>query len=241
MTAAVIPIAGLSSRFRAFTETPKWALRIQDKSILELATRSLMEPSLGVTKFIFVHNQMHVGALEEILEEAAFPFEIELVSLTTTPNGQAMSVAHGLKGLGSREPFIVWNGDTALKSGWGQMDSLSGNWMLLSKLAGDHWSFAKLVDDIVVETAEKVRISDEASVGLYAFSSKEIFLDAVNSDKSTAEIYVAPLYNHLLEKGEVVKGVEISTEDFFPLGTPSEVIDTCRKWGVPAPIELSDF
>jgi len=238
VTAAVIPIAGLSSRFREFTDIPKWALRIQGKSILELAARSILEPELNVSRIILVHNELHSELLTQILSKLDLAVPINTLPLNLTPNGQALSVMNALPSIGDDEPFIVWNGDTVLRDGWAKNLSFDGNWLLLANLEGDHWSFAQIENGFVQQTSEKVRISNHASVGLYAFDSKRQFAFAVENDMSPGEIFVAPLYNKLLSSGDRVRGILMSSEDFFPLGTPAEVISTCKKWGVPPPIEL---
>lgn len=73
---------------------------------------------------------------------------------------------------------------------------------------GDHWSFAKLDNDgKVIEVREKMRISDNCTLGAYYFSSAKLYKDLYqeyyvdDSHMEKNEKYIAPLYNYMIEKG----------------------------------------
>ena len=69
-------------------------------------------------------------------------------------------------------------------------------------------------------------ISEYALNGLYVFRSVDLFRDAyITLGKkilaSKGEIFVAPLYEYLLKKGQKV--VLSQSEETYPLGTPEEL------------------
>ena len=234
MTTAIIPLAGKSSRFATLTSTPKWALKIGDSSILELALESLSRSRLSLDRFVFVVRLEHTSLAEELIHKANLS-STEFVPLPYTPNGQARSVEIGLRRAEVQGPFLVWNGDTHLKKGWDYELDVQNRWLLLSKLLGDHWSFASTTDNLVTKTSEKVRISDLASLGLYAFASPEEYFAALDEYQGEGEQYVAPLYNSLIDQGLPVEAHVIDSSYMVPLGTPSEVAESCRlnKWPLP--------
>ena len=95
---------------------------------------------------------------------------------------------------------------------------------------GDHWSFAKLDENgRVTEVREKVRISDNCTLGAYYFSSaglyqqmyKEYYADSSRMERN--EKYIAPIYNYMIEKGLPVTISIVDSERVHVLGTPEEL------------------
>lgn len=234
---AVIPIAGNSSRFSALTSRPKWALRLGDRTILDWAVSSLLEENLQVDRFIFVLKARDTYEFSKSLTTLP-KANVETVMVEQTPNGQAASVVEAITRKGIEGEFLVWNGDTHLVNGWSRGHDFSGHGLVVTHLEGHHWSFALIEGGLVTLTAEKQRISEYASVGLYNFASPEAFLDAYEKSNNDQEVYVAPLYNFLIKEGQVVRPCVIRSESFLPLGTPIEVLASARRMGLSAPSEL---
>ena len=79
---------------------------------------------------------------------------------------------------------------------------------------------------IVVKTAEKEVISENALAGAYFFSKAESFLSAAEqlltkTDIDKQEYYVSLLFNTLIENGEIVK--LSNTDEYYSFGTPEEL------------------
>jgi hypothetical protein len=84
---------------------------------------------------------------------------------------------------------------------------------------------------------EKERISDLCSNGLYYFASVRGFVRALNSyrerNQSVAgELYVAPLYNELIECGMPVGYKLVPANDIGFCGVPDEYVALVRTLGV---------
>lgn len=240
MTTAIIPLAGRSSRFSSITSTPKWGLHLGNKSILEYSLESLSLSRLPLEHFVFIVLEHHVTLFEHLVRRSGIQ-SFEIIPTTETPNGQAKSVELGLRHAGVNGAFVVWNGDTHLKSGWDTHLKPRGNWMLLSQLPGEHWSFAVTENFQVTETAEKVRVSDLASVGLYGFSDPRDFCRALDGFSGPGEAFVAPLYNHIIRNGNLVEALEIDSSFVVPLGTPGEVCEACISNNWPLPVEVEPW
>jgi len=234
MTVLLVPLAGRSSRFSTYTSAPKWTLDVGGKSILELALESFTASRITVSHYVFVVLTEHVSLAQNLIRKMKLS-SFEIVSVNESPDGQARSVALGLKSSRIKGRFIVWNGDTHLRQSWDVNLEVAGRWMLLSQLPGSHWSFALVENGLVSETAEKVRISNLASLGLYGFSCPEEFLEALGEFSGPGEAYVAPLYNYLIRKGLPVQVHIVDSSFMVPLGTPDEVISSCleNNWTVP--------
>ena len=95
---------------------------------------------------------------------------------------------------------------------------------------GNHWSFARLDDSgNVVEVREKVRISDNCTLGAYYFSSARLYRELYeefysdDSQMEKNEKYIAPLYNLMIEKGMPVTISIVDAAKVHVLGTPEEL------------------
>ena len=76
---------------------------------------------------------------------------------------------------------------------------------------------------------EKVRISDNCTLGAYYFSSAKLYKDLYqeyyvdDSHMEKNEKYIAPLYNYMIEKGMDVTISIVDADKVHVLGTPEEL------------------
>lgn len=88
----------------------------------------------------------------------------------------------------------------------------------------DKYSYLRLDESgNVIETAEKRVISRNAIAGCYVFPSVRAFQQSYLAERAEVdrEVYVAPLFNHLVKSGERVRGHRC---DFYAsFGTPDEL------------------
>lgn len=238
MTHLVMPIAGRSSRFAQYSSVPKWSLNLGGKTALERALDSVLaEKLLGISEVVFVAHERHSDLLSSLkYEHGPLSALGQILTVSETPNGQAFSVAKALEAVPQGKSFIVWNGDSAISEGWSEGLSISDNWLLVSRLEGNHWSFVEAKNCQVSRTTEKLRISPLASLGLYRFANKELYLRALaRQANGPGEVYVAPLYNEIIGEMEAVTCSEISSNLFQAFGTPQELVETCKRnrWSLP--------
>lgn len=223
----VISMAGLSLRFitAGFT-LPKYMLYVGNKSLFNLAVRGFSN-YFENCKFLFIardlfETKVFVEKECELLGIKSF----EIIILESPTSGQAETVFLGLNKSDTKkdEPITIFNIDTFRPNFIfpENMNEWDG-YLEVFKGEGTNWSYAKTETSEstkVIETAEKLQISNYCSTGLYYFKSASLFNDAFQSLNSiflrenSKEQYVAPLYNilikqkkniqiHLIEKGEV--------------------------------------
>lgn len=84
-------------------------------------------------------------------------------------------------------------------------------------------SFVKINHDgHVTEIAEKIKISDHAVAGVYAFAGAEEYISASqNLDFSESEKYISHVYAQLLGQNKKIKSFEI--DKIWLLGTPPDL------------------
>lgn len=230
----IIPMAGLSSRFtQAGYVLPKYMLYVRNRSLFNLAVASF-EKYFDTCRFVFVaRNVFDTKTFIEKECELMGIKDFTVVILPQPTKGQAETVLEGIirADVPDEEPVLIFNIDTfrpgftfpADMSGWdGYLEVFVGS--------GKNWSYAKTESDdstLVVETAEKVEISRYCSTGLYYFSSASSFRTAYAQNlehpcDGKAELYVAPLYNHLIREGKKIHIHVIDRGDVIFSGVPAE-------------------
>ena len=235
----VIPMAGMSSRFfKAGYEKPKYMLEAHGKSLFEHSVNSFQAyfssvPFLFIVKSAFDTPQF---VQRKAREMGIARFHISVLEDDT--RGQAETVALGLeqlhqKGVLHDGPITIFNIDTfRLNFKFPLISNNSDGYLEVFCGEGDNWSFAKPYNDqttLVVETAEKRPISNLCSTGLYHFNRKQDFLAAYDEYLSKpigewekGELYIAPLYNHLINKGMKIHYHLIESDDVIFCGVPEE-------------------
>jgi len=231
----VIPMAGLSSRFRAQGfSLPKYMLEIDHRPMFVYSTLSFRK-YFSSEKFLFIYRDI-CGTDTFVRTQVknlgiANPIFINLGHRET--EGQAHTVELGLisAGVDLQEPLFIFNIDT-IRPEFSfpnfLIDSNCSGYIEVFKGDGENWSFIETSSDntrAVSRTAEKERISDLCSTGLYFFKSRALFSFAYELSKHNkikGEAYIAPMYNHLIAKGDQVFFDLVDNTDVIFAGTPDE-------------------
>lgn len=238
----IIPIAGESQRFREVgTLIPKWAILLDDSPVLRLSIASL--PINKFDNISIVALRKHQNLLENILEKMQKLCAVQVFYLAETPAGQSLSALTAVKNseYNLEAPITIWCGDSFVTPKALIDIPVGGNWLSCAKLRGDDWSFARSENGRVVETSEKIRISENASIGLYGFASGRVFDAAIQdslSRQQNHELYIAPLYNYLISHGAKVDLHQIDEVSYYCVGTPKELneLSGLRGWKVSYPV-----
>jgi len=231
----VIPMAGASSRFtRAGYPVPKWQLPLHGRPLLDWSL-STFAASYDSEPFLLLYRDAE-GTHDFVRArvEALGIVDARLLPVPSETRGQADTVAIGLAaaGVDDAEPLTIFNIDT-IRLGYvpdpltdrcdGLVECFRGD--------GDHWSFVRPLDGDgaderrAAEVTEKVRISDLCSSGLYYFRDTATFRGAFREEEAaptTTELYVAPLYQRLIDGGRDVRYSVVDPADLVFSGTPAE-------------------
>jgi NDP-sugar pyrophosphorylase family protein len=224
----VIPMAGHGSRFsQAGFKIPKPLIPIDGVPMFVRAANSL--PLQSASQIVFVVLKEHIRQLhiDKAISEAYPSLPISIVALNQVTKGQAETVAIALEQINATGSLLIFNSDSAFESNLVfQLENLPiGVAGAIQYFSDDNsrWSFIRLNSyGHVVETAEKRVISNMASTGLYYFSSAKEFLENVDaSNIENGEMYVAPVYNKLLQQGKMVTALPV--QRYFCFGTPEDL------------------
>jgi dTDP-glucose pyrophosphorylase len=228
----VVPMAGRGSRFaEAGFKDPKPLIPVKGVPMIKLVIDNL-RPSRP-HRFVFICQREHVRAyeLERLLGEWAPGCAI--VQLDGVTEGAACSVLTADAWLDD-SALMIANSDQYLDisiddylDGMGSCDGL-----IMTMTADDpKWSFVAMDGQgMVTQVAEKVAISNEATVGVYNFARGRDFADAAREMiakdlRVNGEFYVAPVYNMLIEQGAKIAIHNIGAEaaGMYGLGVPSDL------------------
>lgn len=242
----VLPMAGRSTRFKkAGYSKPKFMLDLHGRSVFEHVTASFSQ-YFGKEKLLFIalESDQVVYFIRQACRRLGLSTSQYEIALLAEPTlGQAQTVAEGLAlaPLTETDSLTIFNIDT-IRPGFSYPKEISLNqidgYLEVFKGGGDNWSFVKMNlarnDSMVEYVAEKERISDLCSTGLYYFRSLGLFTKAYESMKSIpvsklqgGERYIAPLYNNLIQEGCTIKCHEISDREIIPCGLPEEYEALC--------------
>lgn len=222
-------MAGEGSRFKsAGYSMPKHEIVVRGRSLFEWSVTSL--ENFFAEKFIFVGRKNYWQTEKLALDCQRLGIgQFEFIELTSATKGQAETVSRALSQIGGDEDsLIIYNIDTYVQSEALRPDAIKGaGWIPVFEAEGDRWSFCLLNQDgLVTEVAEKRRISNLATVGLYYFETGAIFKRSYQNYNFSQypEQFVAPLYNSLISDGQSrVFASILSSSAVHVLGTPEDV------------------
>lgn len=229
----IITMGGLGIRFRkAGYKEPKYMIEARGKTLFEWSMDSLLDYNNHVNKYIFVVRKED-NAKEFILEKCKnIKFcDIEVLELDYLTDGQATTAMLAMPYCAENEAILIYNIDTYVEPYEMKFDAICGDGHIpCFNAEGDHWSFVKLdADNKVIEVKEKVRVSNNCTLGAYYFASAKIYqllyeeYYCKEKNSSIQEKYIAPLYNYMLEKNMNVTISLIDSKKVHVLGTPEEL------------------
>lgn len=217
----IVPIAGRGSRFLQESKKnpeyakPKPMIDIAGHMMIEWAVASL--PRKANDKLIFLVLKEHVdkAQIDEVLKKT-FGGNIKVIVVDEVTQGPACTVLLAKEYINNDEPLLIANSDNYVdgKMMYKDIEDMNGEidgLLSVFYANGPKWSFSRTDNEgYVVEVAEKVQISRNASNGFYYFSKGRDFVWAAEemideNDRTNDEFYVAPVYNYLIRRGKLIK------------------------------------
>ena len=225
-------MAGASQRFfDAGYAVPKFQLEVGGESVFAHAVGSFAS-YFRELPFLFITASEDASAYVRSECARLGIAKPDVFSLDSATAGQAETVERGLAAaeVPDAEPLTIFNIDT-FRPGFefpgAGFEGLDG-WLEVFEGEGANWSYVRPAEGdepLALETAEKRPISNLCCTGLYHFARAGDFRAALAAERAApqaAELYVAPLYNHLIRKGGRIGYSRIDTADVIFCGTPAE-------------------
>lgn len=242
----VIPMAGMSSRFfKAGYTKPKYMLEAHGETLFDHSVKSFQAYFASLPFLFIVRDVYETEAFVKQRAQQLGINEFYVVVLNQETRGQAETVTLGLELLEQQLPdyqgaITVFNIDTFRPNfKFPDVSKVGDAYLEVFRGSGDNWSFALPENEgstKVIKTAEKNPISDLCSTGLYHFNRKQAYLDAYQAyvakpkqEWEKGELYIAPLYNLLIEKGLEVHYHLIEQSEVIFCGVPQEYTDFLNR------------
>lgn len=224
----VIPMAGRGSRFsNAEYGIPKPLIMVGQKPMVQWAIESF-----GVDgQYIFVVQEDHVKSYDlDVLLKSIVSNPI-IIPINYITEGQACSVLLAKEYINNNDPIVStncdqvtdWDVHSFLELAKEDIDGI----IPVYRDTGPKWSYARLDEEgFVIQTAEKVQISEWATVGTYYWREGKKLVDCTESmikknKRVNNEFYSCPVYNEGIELGMKFKTFLISK--MYPVGTPEDL------------------
>jgi NDP-sugar pyrophosphorylase family protein len=235
----VVPMAGLGSRFEGTGEvSPKPLIEVfPGTRMIDLVVEylSVREPHQFIFVCLGAHTEAH-GYLRTLAPPAG---RSEVVVTESVTRGPAMTALLARNLIDNGDELLVAYCDLFLDidvlafiHALRQSGAAGGLLTYPSTSAAE--SYAQLAaDGTVLRTAEKQVISPDATAGLYYFRHGRDFVAGTvamaAASPSGPELFVAPVYNQLIARGQHVRSYPISRSRRIEMGTPADLAEA-RAW-----------
>lgn len=242
--ALIMPMAGLGSRFAdaGYLET-KPLIKVSGSSMVLQATKSL--PKAKQNTFVLRTDMSnYVGVENEITNSLT---KVSFVELNSINDGQARTVAEGLKTIETAGPVIVGACDNGLLFDENKHELLleAGDVDLIVWVARGHanaarrpemFGWAKTSGDRVTGVSVKVPLEDPNRdpivIGTMTFRSKKVLEDSLTclfarDGKINGEYYLDSVIDDAIELGYKVVAFEV--DSYISWGTPND-LRTFEYW-----------
>lgn len=228
-------MAGRGSRFYdAGYTVPKYEIIAHDRSLFEWSMLSLKNFLTPDSRVIFVCLEENKSSNFVLHQTKGLGLtDVHVIELKELTDGQATTAYLSRDLWMSEWPLLIYNIDTYVKPDALKPSDIrpgSEGWVPCFRVPGEHWSFVKLgADGWAVDLAEKQRISDHASIGLYWFSRASRYIKlydrffSCQDNLVRGERYIAPLYRQLIAEDGKISILNLNLLDVHVLGTPTEL------------------
>lgn len=205
----ILPMAGKGTRFSnlGYT-TPKPFIDINGKPMFIWALKSLI--GLHVNKLIIIVLEEHIKKYKlDFFLKKYCDYSCKIIALKNVTEGQLCTVMEAEKYINLEEDVLIISSDTLVIGNISDLindgdEKADGFISTMCSDIGDNWSFVKVnKKNNVIEVAEKKRISNIISTGLYYFKNANKFFRyshklIKNNIRINGEFYIIPVYSLML-------------------------------------------
>lgn len=223
----LIPMAGLGSRFlKNGFSVPKQLINIKDKHLIDISMSCIDTDRCNL---IFIIRDEHVYnfRMDDILKKK-FGNDIKIIVLDKLTDGSVCSCLEAKQYIDNDDPLIIHTLDIEFSPAFNpySMYDISSDGVILTfKSNSNNYSYAKIENNLIIQTAEKKAISQNACVGIYGFKRGSDFCKYAEKMislnlRTNNEFYISPMYNLLIQDGLKITNQEVEKMHVF--GTPEE-------------------
>jgi HAD superfamily hydrolase (TIGR01509 family) len=231
----ILPIGGRGERFQKEGYTlPKPLLPIFEKPMIEYVLDHLTYDVTQDEVFIIYNTHLDAYNFSDVIKRK-YP-HIHLINIDKQTRGACETLLLGIQEIFTsydyNEKTILLDCDTFYTQDIVSVfREYNENMVFYVKNTSPNpiYSYIELdQDQMILNIAEKKKISDNANIGTYAFRNIYEFYDSCkyvleNNINFNGEPYTSCAIHVLLENKNIFKGYEVSNNRVFSLGTPKEL------------------
>lgn len=221
-------MAGNGSRFfNAGYKDPKPLIDVDGKPMIQRVIENIKIPG----SYIFIVQTEHYKKYNlEVVLTRLVP-GCKIIQIDGVTDGAARTALLAKQHIDNQRPLIVANSDQLLD--WDSSEFISqlleigvdGN-MALFLANEEKWSYAKINNNRIIEVAEKVVISNNASTGIYGWAKGSDYVKYAEQmiDKNIRvndEFYICPVYNEAIQDSKRI--LPMFVDAMYGLGTPEDL------------------
>jgi dTDP-glucose pyrophosphorylase len=224
----LIPMAGNGSRFfKAGYKDPKPLIDVDGKPMIQRVIENIGIPG----DYIFIVQSEHYKKYNLETNLSEFAPGCKIIQVDRVTDGAARTALLATEYINSSRPLVIANSDQLLE--WDNSEFIAqlleigcdGN-MALFFANETKWSYAKIQNNKIVEVAEKVVISNNASTGVYGWSKGADYVkyakQMIEKDiRVNNEFYICPVYNEAIQDHRRI--LPLFVEKMHGLGTPEDL------------------
>jgi dTDP-glucose pyrophosphorylase len=221
-------MAGSGSRFfKAGYKDPKPLIDVEGKPMIQRVVENIQIPG----NYIFIVQSEHYKKYNLNTALTQLVPGCKIIQVDGVTDGAARTALLAKQYINNKKPLIIANSDQLLD--WDSSEFMSqllemgsdGN-MALFLANEDKWSYAKIKNNRVVEVAEKIAISNNASTGIYGWAKGSDYVKYAEqmiekNIRVNDEFYICPVYNEAIQDNKRI--LPIFVDKMYGLGTPEDL------------------
>lgn len=235
MIKILIPLGGKSQFFGEDYPFPKSVIDIAGVPMIQLVLENFLKMK-NDKRFIFILKeedvrQYHIDNVVKLLTNN----NCDLVTLTGETKGAVCSALMAIDHINNDDELIIANGDQIIDADFDEFietfrkRKVDGGVVCFESIH-PKFSYVKLENGKIIETAEKKPISKNAIAGFYYFKKGSDFVDsAMESIRNDAHVngayFIAPTYNYMVLKDKNLEIIKITNDKYHSFYSPQKIAE----------------
>jgi NDP-sugar pyrophosphorylase family protein len=230
MLKIIIPLGGSSDLFSsAGYYYPKPLIEVKGIPMIEM----VLQNPLKITenkKFIFIVKEedcskFHLDNTLKILVNDA-----TIIKIKNETKGGLCSVLMAIDEIQEEDELLILNGDQIVDHNFSEIldywkSKYADAGLVTFKSVHPRWSYARVIGNIVLQTAEKNPISNNAIAGIYYFKNAKLFFDSSflvikNDVQLDGKYFISSVINEYVLKNKSVIPFNIETSAYHLFYSP---------------------
>ena len=228
----LIPLAGTNQFFNESEYPyPKPLIEINNKTMIEHVI-SNFDSIKKKKQFIFIVNsedckKYHLDNVLDLLTDNS----CKIIKIDNETKGAACSAMMAIEHINNDIPLIIANADQLFDDSLDmvvkEFDEFDGGVLSFDSIH-PRWSYARVEDNLIVETAEKRPLSKDAIAGFFYYKEGKDFISSamsmIQKDASLNDLYyISPTFNEMVLENKKLVISKIDNDKYHTFYTPQKI------------------